>query len=252
MNLNKQILEAVHRGIQLALDDYQDIDPNSSVSSTNDVIDVNNVIEERIKLDELTADMGLPSKTRWAKYNLGVIPNNRKLRYAKNWKGDYYVWGETKPNVGSKWEIYKFSKAGHAQLTKYCTDSNFGMLGFNDGLSQLLPEDDIATITLGKHFHIPTKEQWEELIDNTINYWVDDYKGIKGLSGRVFESVENDNEIFIPKYDQYNDACYSMSSNISEIKPFRSYILTASKNYGLPNLTPNSRVDLMPIRPVYN
>ena len=45
MNLNKQILEAVHRGIKLALDDYQDIEPNSSISSTNDVINVEDVIE---------------------------------------------------------------------------------------------------------------------------------------------------------------------------------------------------------------
>ena len=250
-NYNK-ILEAVNRGIQLALDDYQDIEPNNSISQSNDVIDTEDVIQDKIKLNELTVDMGLPSKTRWAKYNLGVIPNNRKLRYAKNWKGEYYAWGETRPNIGSKWSTYKFSAAGYAQLTKYCTDSNFGMLGFNDGLNQLLPEDDITTITLGKHFHIPTKEQWEELIKYTTSYWTDNYKGIKGLAGRVFVSDEVDNEIFIPKYNQYDDTCYSMSSNISNIKPFRSYILTASKDYGHPNLTPNSRVDLMPIRPVYN
>ena len=39
-NINKQILEAIHRGINLALDDYQDIEPNSSISQTNDVINV--------------------------------------------------------------------------------------------------------------------------------------------------------------------------------------------------------------------
>ena len=40
MKLTKQILEAVNRGIKLALDDYQDIDPNSSTSHYTDVIDV--------------------------------------------------------------------------------------------------------------------------------------------------------------------------------------------------------------------
>ena len=253
MKLTKHILEAVNRGIQLALDDFEDNEPNSSLSQKSDIINTEDVIKQKIDLMRDFVDLGLPSKTLWAKYNLGVdSKNNRMLRFSKNWKGEYYAWGETQPNIGSKWSIYKFSAAGYAQLTKYCTDSNFGMLGFNDGLDQLLPEDDIVTITLGKHFHIPTKEQWEELIKYTTTYWTDNYKGIKGLAGRVFVSDEVDNEIFIPKYEQYTDTCYSMSSNISKIKPFRSYILTASKDYGLPNLTPNSRVDLMPIRPVYN
>ena len=45
MKLSKHILEAVNRGIRLALDDYQDIEPNSSISSTNNVIDPEDVIK---------------------------------------------------------------------------------------------------------------------------------------------------------------------------------------------------------------
>ena len=252
MNNYNKILEAINRGIQFALDDFES-DDALNTKAKDKMIDKEDSLWQNLQLREYVVDLGLPSKTLWAKYNLGVdSKNKRKLRYAKNWKGDYYAWGETRPNIGSKWSTYKFSAAGNAQLTKYCTDSNFGMIGFNDGLDQLLPEDDIATISLGKHFHIPTKEQWEELIKYTTTYWADNYKGIEGLAGRVFVSNKVNNEIFIPKYGQYTDTCYSMSSNISNIKPFRSYILTASKDYGLPNLTPNTRTDLMPIRPVYN
>ena len=51
---NKQILEAVHRGIKLALDDYQDIDPNSSISSTNDIIDAEDYIADRIDFEKFS------------------------------------------------------------------------------------------------------------------------------------------------------------------------------------------------------
>ena len=52
-NINKQILEAVHRGIQLALDDYQDIEPNSSISD-NDIVNVDsNYFPIYIKFKEL-------------------------------------------------------------------------------------------------------------------------------------------------------------------------------------------------------
>lgn len=36
----------------LALDDYEDIEPNGSISQTNDVIDVKDVIYNRIKKDK--------------------------------------------------------------------------------------------------------------------------------------------------------------------------------------------------------
>ena len=42
-NYNK-ILEAINRGIYLALDDYEDNEPNSSLSQHNDVIDSEDVI----------------------------------------------------------------------------------------------------------------------------------------------------------------------------------------------------------------
>jgi len=42
-------------------------------------------------------DLGLPSKTLWSKYNLGVNPNN--LEIAADWYGDYYAFGELKPKI---------------------------------------------------------------------------------------------------------------------------------------------------------
>jgi len=41
----KQILEAVNRGIKLALDDFEDNEPISSLSQHNDVINAEDVIK---------------------------------------------------------------------------------------------------------------------------------------------------------------------------------------------------------------
>ena len=63
MNLNKQILEAVHRGIKLALDDYENIGPNSSISRDNDVIDSEDVLQHYAKFYGIIEKLGMPVKT---------------------------------------------------------------------------------------------------------------------------------------------------------------------------------------------
>ena len=85
MKIYKQILEAVNRGINLALDDIEDNEPIGSVSQHNDVINSEDVIKNRIELDKLTVDLGLPSGTRWCKYNIGVNPNSIFLNTPNNY-----------------------------------------------------------------------------------------------------------------------------------------------------------------------
>ena len=48
MKYYNKILEAVNKGIQLALDDFEDNEPNSSLSQHNDVIYSEDVIKNRI------------------------------------------------------------------------------------------------------------------------------------------------------------------------------------------------------------
>ena len=50
----KQILEAVNRGIQIALDDYEDGELNGSLSQQNDVIDVKDYINAKVKFAKYT------------------------------------------------------------------------------------------------------------------------------------------------------------------------------------------------------
>ena len=204
----KQILEAVNRGIQLALDDFDDEESIKNIKSKQ--VQNRDYTKEYLDLlrDEVV-DLGLPTGTLWSKYNLGVNPN--QLSKAEDWYGDYYAWGEledkSKQYIKYNWITYKFAKNGQSNnLTKYVTDSTFGAydkrIGYIlDNLTQLRPEDDAAYQNKKLHnfkFHIPTKEQFEELIKYTDNYWVNNYNpnylkhnpeddgGIKGLNGRVF------------------------------------------------------------------
>ena len=67
-----KILEAVNRGIQLALDDFEDDEVQNIKSKQINHMDYT---KEYLDLMEETVDLGLPSGTLWCKYNLGVNPD---------------------------------------------------------------------------------------------------------------------------------------------------------------------------------
>ena len=270
----KQILEAVNRGIQLALDDFDDEEQIQSVKSKQ--INHRDYAKEYLDLMNEVVDLGLPSGTLWCKYNLDV--DSTKLLTPEDWYGGYYAWGELEGNkTNEKGEIYfdqsnyKFGE-DYNKLTKYCNNYEYGLNGFTDNLDNLQSEDDAAYQNKKLHnfkFHIPTKEQCEELINYTNNYWVNNYDptklkhnseddgGIFDLNGRIFEG-KNGNQLFIPatggyfrstfKSDCYN--CYLWSSSLQLKLPYNAYCLAISSNsiliYGDP------RYNGLTIRPVVN
>ena len=264
----KQILEAVNRGIQLALDDFDDEEQVQNVKSKQ--VNHEDYTKEYLDLmkDEVV-DLGLPSGTLWCKYNLGV--NSNRLFKAEDWYGKYYAWGELKGNKSEfRRQNYKFG-TGY-DLTKYCNNPKSGLNGFTDNLTQLKPEHDVAYQNKKFYnfkFHIPTKEQFEELINYTNNYWVKNYDpnklvhnpeddgGVQGLNGRLFEG-KNGNQLFIPATGGYfrstfkSDCsnCYLWSSSLQLKLPYNAYCLAISSNsiliYGDP------RYNGLTIRPVVN
>ena len=224
-NYNK-ILEAVNRGIQLALDDF------------NDEVQVQNVKSKQIQnrdytkeyldlLSDVVVDLGLPSGTLWCKYNLDVNPN--QLSKAEDWCGNYYAWGELEPNKTNEngkiyfdWSNYKFGNEHN--LTKYCNNPKYGLKDFTDNLSKLQSEDDIDYQNKKYYnykFHIPSKEQYEELLKYTNNYWVENYDpnklvhnpeddgGVVNLNGRIFEG-KNGNQMFIPTTGYYYRSSFEL------------------------------------------
>ncbi len=105
-------------------------------------------------------DLGLPSGTLWAKYNLGVADPTVDPY------GNYYAWGEATPKKGAHtFGTYQLGNGtdNYSCLTKYIIADNHTYAAGIDGKTQLEPADDAATAALGSGYCIPTAEDWMEL-----------------------------------------------------------------------------------------
>ena len=134
-------------------------------------------------------DLGLPSGLKWAKCNVGA---EKETDY-----GYYFQWGDIvdKSNADCSWATYKHCNGSETTLRKYNTSSSYGENP--DNTTTLETEDDAATQIMGGNWRMPTKDECQELIDNTTNEWITNYNG-SGVNGRKFTSKINGNTIFIP------------------------------------------------------
>lgn len=130
-------------------------------------------------------DLGLPSGLLWAECNLGAATSEEY--------GDYFAWGETSAKTNYLWSNYKHCHGTNDQLSKYCNNSNYGYNGYSDSLTTLQSADDAATECMGDGARIPTKEEWQELIDNTTAIWTTQ----NGINGCRF-TAENGKTLFLP------------------------------------------------------
>ena len=160
-------------------------------------------------------DLGLPSGTLWATCNVGA---NSPEGY-----GDYFAWGETAPKDSYDRSTYKYCMGSFNTLTKYCSISDYGYNGFTDNLTILLPEDDAATANWDNGWRMPTKEEWQELLDNTTVTWTQQ----NGVDGRLF-TASNGNSLFLPAAgDRWGSDLYGVGSD--------GYYWSSSLNTGGPN-----------------
>lgn len=137
---------------------------------------------------EACVDLGLPSGTLWATYNVGAT---KPSEY-----GDYFAWGETKPKEDYSWSTYKWTEDKGKTFTKYVHSEKYGTV---DNKMVLEAEDDAATANWGKNWRMPTIEEMQELIENCEYSWttVDARNGIKF-------TATNGNSIFIPATGYFN------------------------------------------------
>ena len=95
-------------------------------------------------------DLGLASGLLWAKYNIGTTEPTEL--------GDYYAWGETSTKKEYYSTNYKYYKAKYSiEVLKY---------NEKDGKTVLELNDDAARANIGAGYRIPTKEDWEELLED--------------------------------------------------------------------------------------
>lgn len=127
-------------------------------------------------------DLGLPSGTLWASCNVGAVSPEDY--------GGYYAWAETEEKSTYSWSNYKYSDATGRKISKYCDDSYWGT---EDNLTTIEPEDDAATVNMGKDWRIPTKAEMDELLKKC--KWKEEK--LDGVLG-VRVTGPNGNSIFLP------------------------------------------------------
>ncbi len=130
-------------------------------------------------------DLGL--SILWASSNVGAsCPSDY---------GSYFAWGMTEPVYEYSWPYYKWGKqlinSPYYELYKYNSDTYYGD---TDGKMTLDLADDVACVTLGEGWRMPTLNMCNELIDNCD--WT--FTQINGINGFVVKSETNDNSIFLP------------------------------------------------------
>ena len=130
-------------------------------------------------------DLGLPSGLKWATCNVGATTPEEY--------GDYFAWGETEPKDYYYWNTYKWCNGSYDTMTKYCTDSEDGTV---DNKTTLELTDDAARVNWGGKWRMPTKAEYDELINRSNCTWTRTTQN--GVKGYKVISKKNGNSIFLP------------------------------------------------------
>ena len=119
-------------------------------------------------------DLGLPSGTLWAEANVGAASDYEA--------GSFFAWAEKTPKTTFGWNNYLWGTASN--LTKYNASDK----------KTLVELADDAAYQANSSWTLPTKAQFEELMDNCDLEWVDSapYFGMR------FKSKVGDTSIFLP------------------------------------------------------
>lgn len=195
-----------------------------SIASSKDQQDQTNKINQIIDYLNIKygdaydyVDLGLPSGLLWATRNVGA---NNPWEYGK-----YFQWGATEGHEGDEAKAHsEWSTCPWGQSTP--------------PLATLDAEHDAATVNMGDDWRMPTKDDFQELCDNTISEWTT----MSGINGKKFTSKSNsNNSIFIPAAGRYytktlNNAGYNAyvwSSSLYTSKDF-AYVLGFNKSNDSP------------------
>ena len=124
-------------------------------------------------------DLGLPSGTKWATYNVGTSQIHGV--------GTRVAWGEIATKKTFSPSAYSLN---NVELPSYAGDAKY----------------DLATAKWGEGWYTPTKEQWDELTE----YCDWDYVMINGINGVLFTSSKTYNTIFLPSTGYTDDETYKL------------------------------------------
>ena len=115
-------------------------------------------------------DLGLPSGTLWANWNVGAT---KPEEY-----GSYYAWGETEEKETYTQDNYKHYNSTYINIGADISGTKY----------------DVAHVMWGDGWHMPTKAQIQELIDKCTWAWIAYNDAVYGYK----VTGPNGNSIFLP------------------------------------------------------
>ena len=150
-------------------------------------------------------DLGLESGLLWAETNVGA-------EVAADY-GNFYAWGEVEPMTTQTptWATYTRlatydSNALRTTINKYNT---------TDGLTQLQPEDDAATVNWGAPCRMPTYQECHDIMNYTLSNkktnvsWTSRKNSMDyNRNGELISSLDDKKSIFIPASGYYYHTGY--------------------------------------------
>lgn len=172
-------------------------------------------------------DLGLPSRTLWATYNVGAtLPHEY---------GDMFAWGETRPKESYLDTNYiffiEYSDKGpyhYAQYSKYTWNAK--KQEYVDGKEILDAEDDAATVNWGEKWCMPTREQIDEIATYCNVYREDIIVNDQKILALRIESKLNDNVMVLPfsgiEYNNYPNPrmdCWYWTREVYKEDDYKAY-----------------------------
>ena len=210
---------------------YMLIDQRRFGNSVRPVITAEETKDECPVADAI--DLGLPSGTKWASWNVGAS--------APEDFGGYYAWGETKEK-----DYYSWSSYIHCDGSKeYCHHIGDDIAG---------TEYDVAHVKWGDSWRMPTSAQIEELALYCTETWTQQ----NGVDGSLITGP-NGNTIFLPaaSYREKDRTFplgpdgYYWSSTLSSTSESEVYGLDSNSNRITLATFINYRYAGFSVRPIY-
>lgn len=120
------------------------------------------VLHAGAALPQQAVDLGL--SVAWADRNMGADNPEHP--------GFFLAWGELEPKSQYSLANYRFGTGDFSTATKYVAPSR-QTNSQPDNLLVLEPEDDVATVSLGEGWRMPTRSEIGELVEKCVWQWID-------------------------------------------------------------------------------
>ena len=162
----------------------------------SDITELVNIILGKQSIYADAVDLGLPSGTKWASWNIGAAKPEDL--------GDYYAWGEIEVK------------------SEYTNDNYYSpYLSPNFTNSICGTQNDVAHVKWGGQWQMPNEDDFNELINNCSYKWIT----YNGVEGGMFTGP-NGNSIFLPaagcRINNVNDKDTSIGCYLSGTQTYGS------------------------------